>query len=141
MEILTVALYDNKGMLVPGKYSMSNCKLFAKEEGAVIVHDPRLIWKIQSTVKKFGGRAVQSKTGHIYFSMQCTETMQYMEVRHPLIIIFAIFTLRCGMMPWLLILEYISQRREHLSEFYQKFKQPSSGIELSSNESDAKLPM
>ena len=118
-------IFDNNGMLVPGENIV--CLLASiflqKEEGAVIVHDPRLIWKIQSTVKKFGGRAVQSKTGHIYFKHAMRKTNAIYGGETSSHHYFRDFS-HCdsGMIPWLLILEYISQRCEHLSELLSEIQ-------------------
>ena len=112
-------VFDNKGMLVPGENIV--CLLasifLTKEKGAKIVHDPRLIWRIQSTIKKFGGRAVQSKTGHIYFkhTMRRTNAIYGGEASsHHYFRDFSYCD--SGMVPWLMILEHISKSNKHLSE-------------------------
>ncbi len=112
-------VFDNKGMLVPGEniVCLLASILLKKEKGAKIVHDPRLIWTIQSTIKKFGGRAVQSKAGHIYFkhTMRRTNAIYGGEISsHHYFRDFSYCD--SGMVPWLMVLDHISKSNKHLSE-------------------------
>ena len=60
--------FDEFGEFVPGEYIVGLfSELFLdKENGAMIVHDPRTIWNTQDIVKEKGGVAVQSPTGHSF---------------------------------------------------------------------------
>ncbi len=112
--------FDENGMFIQGEYIVG---LFAnifleKEPGATIVHDPRVIWNTQNIVKKKGGVAVQSKTGHAFIK----ETMRMHDAiyggemsAHHYFRDFAYCD--SGMIPWLLIAELISKSGRSLADW------------------------
>jgi phosphomannomutase len=60
--------FDHTGAFVDGEYVVGLLAeaFLAKEPGATIIHDPRIIWNTQDIVAKAGGNAVQSRTGHAF---------------------------------------------------------------------------
>ena len=61
-------LFDEQGAFVPGEYviGLLAAAYLAKEPGAKIVHDPRVIWNTIATVEAAGGIPLVSKTGHAF---------------------------------------------------------------------------
>ena len=82
----------------------------AKDPGATIIHDPRIIWNTQDLVAKAGGRAVQTRTGHAFIKQAMRdENAVYggeMSAHH----YFRDFVYcDSGMIPWLLVAELVSR--------------------------------
>ena len=61
-------LFDHLGNFIPGEYVVGLLSevFLRKEQGATIVHDPRVVWNTIDIVNRCGGRAVLSKTGHAF---------------------------------------------------------------------------
>lgn len=61
-------LFDENGEFIEGYYIVGLlASVFLKrEQGARIVHDPRLTWATLDIVQSLGGVAVQSKSGHAF---------------------------------------------------------------------------
>jgi len=88
-----------------------------KHKGAAIVHDPRLTWNTIAVCDEFGGRAVQSKTGHAFIKERMRkEDAVYggeMSAHH----YFRDFAYcDSGMIPWLLVAELVSRSGKSLSQ-------------------------
>lgn len=60
--------FDHTGAFIDGEYVVGLLAeaFLAKDPGATIIHDPRIIWNTQDLVAKAGGRAVQTRTGHAF---------------------------------------------------------------------------
>lgn len=60
--------FDHTGAFFDGEYVVGLLAeaFLAKDPGATIIHDPRIIWNTQDLVAKAGGRAVQTRTGHAF---------------------------------------------------------------------------
>ena len=72
MEFDRCFFFDNEGRFVSGEYIIS---MFAKiylsaDKRQKIVHDPRVTWMIQHTIRAFEGLPVVSKTGHALIKEQ-----------------------------------------------------------------------
>jgi phosphomannomutase len=88
-----------------------------REPGARIVHDPRLTWNTQDLVRKHGGIPVLCKSGHAFIKQKMREVDGAyggeMSAHH----YFRQFSYcDSGMIPWLLVLQVISERGQSLSE-------------------------
>ena len=61
---------DHSGDFISGEYVVGLLAgvFLNKEKGAVIIHDPRVIWNTIDVVGKCVGKAVASKTGHAFQS-------------------------------------------------------------------------
>ena len=112
--------FDEAGQFVPGEYVVGLLAtiFLEKEQGAKIVHDPRVIWNTQDIVTQKGGIAVQSKTGHAFIkqTMRSHEAIYGGEMSaHHYFRAFA----HCdsGMIPWLLIAELVSCSRRSMGDW------------------------
>ena len=125
-------LFDETGAFIPGEYVVGLLAeaFLAKEPGAKIVHDPRVVWNTLDVVSRAGGEAVQSRTGHAFIKQMMRETQAVyggeMSAHH----YFRDFV-ACdsGMIPWLLVVELMGRRGVALSELVDARRRafPSSG--------------
>jgi len=125
-------LFDAEGGFVPGEYIVGLlAELFlAKEPGATIVHDPRIIWNTQDVLARAGGKAVVSRTGHALIKQVMRDSGAVyggeMSAHH----YFRDF-MCCdsGMIPWLLVVELMARRDVSLKDLIaaRKAAFPSSG--------------
>jgi phosphomannomutase len=112
-------LFDHRGRFIPGEYIVGLLAevFLAKEPGATIVHDPRVVWNTQDVVARAGGRAVVSRTGHAFLKAALRETGAVyggeMSAHH----YFRDF-MSCdsGMIPWLLVVELMGRRGMSLAD-------------------------
>ena len=117
---------------VPGEYIiglLANVFL-EKEQGAKIVHDPRVVWNTRETVLSKGGNPIVSKTGHAFIKATMRENDAIyggeMSAHH----YFRDFAYcDSGMIPWLLIWELISKTEKSLGALLTECREnfPSSG--------------
>ncbi|TXI05893.1 MAG: phosphomannomutase, partial [Pseudorhodobacter sp.] len=135
-------LFDETGAFVAGEYVVGLLAevFLAKEPGASIVHDPRVIWNTQDVVARAGGRAVMAPTGHAYLkaAMRAHGAVYggEMSAHH----YFRDF-MCCdsGMIPWLLVAELMGRSGQSLSALLaaRRAAFPSSG-EVNFRVADAK---
>lgn len=124
--------FDATGAFVPGEYLVGLLAeaFLAKEPGAKIVHDPRVVWNTLDVVGRAGGEAVQSRTGHAFIKQKMRETGAVyggeMSAHH----YFRDF-MACdsGMIPWLLVIELMGRRGVALADLVAERRAafPSSG--------------
>ena len=124
--------FDAEGRFVPSEYLVGLLAeaFLAKEPGAKIVHDPRLVWNTLDVVANAGGEAVQSRTGHAFIKQKMRDTGAIyggeMSAHH----YFRDFV-ACdsGMIPWLLVIELMGRRGASLAELIEarRVAFPSSG--------------
>ena len=123
--------FDHTGAFIDGEYVVGLLAeaFLAKDPGATIIHDPRIIWNTQDIVAKAGGRAVQTRTGHAFIKQAMRdENAVYggeMSAHH----YFQNFVYcDSGMIPWLLVAEIVS-RYGRLADLVSHRKEafPSSG--------------
>ncbi|MEO5619740.1 MAG: phosphomannomutase [Cypionkella sp.] len=124
--------FDATGAFVPGEYVVGLLAeaFLAKEPGAAIVHDPRVIWNTQDLVAQAGGRAIAARTGHAFLKQALRDTGAVyggeMSAHH----YFRDF-MCCdsGMIPWLLVAELIGRSGKSLAELLaaRRAAFPSSG--------------
>ena len=105
-------LFDENGRFIEGYYIVGLLAeaFLRKNPGSKIVHDPRLTWNTIDVAEKFGGIAVQSKTGHAFIKerMRKEDAIYGGEMSaHHYFRDFAYCD--SGMIPWLLVAELISQ--------------------------------
>ena len=110
--------FDESGQFIEGYYLVGLlAEVFLKREpGARIVHDPRLTWNTLDIVRHNGGTPVMCKSGHAFIKQKMREVdAAYggeMSAHH----YFRKFSYcDSGMIPWLLVLAAISERRTTLS--------------------------
>ena len=124
--------FDHTGGFVAGEYVVGLLAeaFLAREPGATIIHDPRVIWNTQDVVAQAGGRAVMARTGHAFLKARMRETGAVyggeMSAHH----YFRDF-MACdsGMIPWLLVAELLSRRGQGLAQMLAERRAafPSSG--------------
>ncbi|MEO5613941.1 MAG: phosphomannomutase [Cypionkella sp.] len=105
-------LFDASGTFVAGEYLVGLLAevFLAKEPGATIIHDPRVIWNTQDVVARAGGTTVAAQTGHAFLKQALRDTGAIyggeMSAHH----YFRDF-MSCdsGMIPWLLVAELMGR--------------------------------
>ncbi|MFC3180637.1 phosphomannomutase [Cypionkella sinensis] len=125
-------LFDASGGFVAGEYLVGLLAevFLAKEPGAVIIHDPRVVWNTQDVVTRAGGRTVAAKTGHAFLKQALRDTGAVyggeMSAHH----YFRDF-MACdsGMIPWLLVAELMGRTGLSLADLLaaRRAAFPSSG--------------
>ena len=124
--------FDHAGDFIPGEYIVGLlAKVFLnKEKGATIIHDPRVIWNTIDIVGKCGGDAVVSKTGHAFMKATMRKRNAIYGGEMSAHNYFRDFSYcDSGIIPWLLVWEYLSTSNILLSDLIseQKNRFPSSG--------------
>ncbi len=124
--------YDHRGNFVPGEYVVGLLAqaFLAKEPGARIIHDPRVIWNTVDIVEKSGGVVQASRTGHAFVKQAMRDSGAVyggeMSAHH----YFRDF-MACdsGMIPWLLVAELIGRTGTSLADLLAARRSafPSSG--------------
>ncbi|MEM1340671.1 MAG: phosphomannomutase [Pseudomonadota bacterium] len=137
--------FDETGAFIPGEYMVGVIAqaVLAREPGAKIVHDPRVIWNTLDVVARGGGAAVVSRTGHalVKAAMRSAGAAYggEMSAHH----YFRDF-MYCdsGMIPWLMILAALGQSGGSLGALVAGMRAafPSSG-EINFRVEDAKSTM
>jgi phosphomannomutase len=112
-------LFDEHGEFIEGYYIVGLLAeaFLIKNPGEKVIHDPRLTWNTIDMAEKAGGYAIQSKTGHAFIKERMRlENAIYggeMSAHH----YFRDFAYcDSGMIPWLLVIELLSQRNQSLSD-------------------------
>ncbi len=110
--------FDEQGAFIEGYYLVGFIAqaLLARQPGAAIIHDPRLIWNTIEMVEAAGGRPVMSKTGHAFIKerMRVENALYGGEMSgHHYFRDFAFCD--SGMIPWLLVLESMCRAGQPLS--------------------------
>jgi len=124
--------FDENGRFIEGYYIVGLLaeSVLATDPGAAIVYDPRLVWNTLDTVKQFGGRAVQSKSGHSFIKdVMRREDAIYggeMSAHH---YFRDFYYADSGMIPWLLVAAIVSKSGQSLSKLVDDCmtRYPSSG--------------
>jgi phosphomannomutase len=111
--------FDENGRFIEGYYIVG---LLAQTQlphdpGAAIVYDPRLTWSTIEIVEQFGGRPVQSKSGHSFMKeVMRRENALYggeMSAHH---YFRDFFYCDSGMIPWLLVAQLVATGGATLSQ-------------------------
>jgi phosphomannomutase len=110
--------FDESGQFIEGYYLVGLLaeSFLEQEPGARIVHDPRLTWNTLDIVRRAGGTPVLCKSGHAFIKQKMREADAIyggeMSAHH----YFRRFSYcDSGMIPWLLVLAVLSERRQPLS--------------------------
>lgn len=112
-------LFDEHGEFIEGYYIVGLLAeaFLLKYKGEKVIHDPRLTWNTIDMVKRSGGEAIQSKTGHAFIKERMRlENAVYggeMSAHH----YFRDFAYcDSGMIPWLLVAELLCVQGKRMSE-------------------------
>ncbi|MDG6894857.1 phosphomannomutase CpsG [Volucribacter amazonae] len=134
-------LFDENGEFIEGYYIVGLLAqaFLAKQPGAKIIYDPRLVWNTQELVEKNGGQAIMSKSGHSFIKEKMrAEDAIYggeMSAHH----YFRDFNYcDSGMIPWLLVMELLCKTGKSLGQLVNESvkRYPSPG-EINSKLTDA----
>lgn len=111
--------FDENGRFIEGYYlvGLLGEQLLKKSPGAAIIHDPRLEWNTIEKVQALGGRAEVCKCGHSFIKdkMRAEDAVYGGEMSaHHYFRDF--YYCDSGMIPWLLIIELLSQDGRSLSQ-------------------------
>lgn len=111
--------FDEHGNFIEGYYIVGLLakSILKNHPGEKIVHDPRLVWNTIEVVEKSGGKTVISKSGHAFIKQKMREVNSIyggeMSAHH-------YFRENAysdsGMIPFLLILQLMSEEKKKLSE-------------------------
>jgi phosphomannomutase len=111
--------FDENGRFIEGYYIvglLAQAQLEANP-GGTIVYDPRLTWNTIEITEQFGGRPIQSKSGHSFMKeVMRQEDALYggeMSAHH---YFRDFFYCDSGMIPWLLVAQLVSTRGKRLSQ-------------------------
>jgi len=124
--------FDETGRFIEGYYIVGLLakSILRNNPGGKIVHDPRLTWNTLEIVKKAGGIAVESKSGHAYIKEKMREVDSVyggeMSAHH----YFKENAVSdSGIIPFLLVLQLISEEGKSLSQLVEEMvkKYPCSG--------------
>ena len=135
-------LFDETGAFIEGYYIVGLLAdaFLKKQPGSKIIYDPRLTWNTQEIVKRAGGDAIMSKTGHAFIKERMRkEDAVYggeMSAHH---YFRDFFYCDSGMIPWLLVAELLCVQGKTLSSMVAEriAAFPSSG-EINSKLADPK---
>ncbi|RWX46252.1 phosphomannomutase [Candidatus Electrothrix aarhusensis] len=110
--------FDENGRFIEGYYivGLLAAAMLKRHPGATLLHDPRLTWNTQEIVQAAGGKAVMTKTGHAFIKEAMRQEQAVyggeMSAHH----YFQDFGYcDSGMLPWLLVVQLISQQKTTLS--------------------------
>ncbi|MGV1100549.1 phosphomannomutase [Thiovibrio sp. JS02] len=111
-------LFDEEGEFIEGYYMVGLLAqaILARNPGARIIHDPRLVWNTREMVAAAGGVPVMSKTGHAFIKerMRAEDAVYGGEMSaHHYFRDFAYCD--SGMIPWLLVAEILCLSGQPLS--------------------------
>lgn len=111
-------LFDETGEFIEGYYIVGLLAqaFLIKSPQEKIIHDPRLTWNTIDMVEQNNGQAIQSKCGHAFIKQQMRKDNAIyggeMSAHH----YFRDFAYcDSGMIPWLLVIELVSQAGKPLS--------------------------
>ncbi|MBC8207581.1 phosphomannomutase [Methanococcoides sp. SA1] len=110
--------WDEQGNFIEGYYivGLLATELLAREPGAKILHDPRLVWNTRELVEAAGGVPVMSQTGHAFIKerMRAEDALYGGEMSaHHYFRDFGYCD--TGMVPWLLVASLLCRRGVTLS--------------------------
>ena len=116
-------MFDEQGGFIEGYYMVGflGQAFLQKRPGSKIIYDPRLTWNTVELVQQAGGIPVMCKSGHAFIKDRMrSENAVYggeMSAHH----YFKDFSFcDSGMIPWLLVLELVSQAGKPLSSLMQE---------------------
>jgi phosphomannomutase len=117
---------DDSGEFVPGDFATA---LFAesvleKEPGAKIIYDVRASWAVPDTIERAGGVPLVNRVGHAFIKQRMREEDAAFAGEVSGHYYFRDFTQAdSGVVPFLLMLELVSQKGQKLSEALRPFRE------------------
>lgn len=124
--------FDERGHFIEGYYIVGMLAriLLARNRGARVLHDPRLMWNTVELVRAAGGRPIMSRTGHAFLKerMRAEDALYGGEMSgHHYFRDFGYCD--SGMIPWVLVAEHLVSLGKPFSELLEERMQafPCSG--------------
>ena len=139
--------FDENGEFVEGCYitALLAEKLLRQNEGGVVIFDPRAVWAVENAVTMANGTPLLNRCGHSFIKTRMRETNALFAGEASGHYYFRDnFYADNGMIPFLLVLEYLNTNRASLAESVDRLRSeyPVSGeinfsFETSENKQDA----
>jgi phosphomannomutase len=117
---------DETGEFVPGDFvtALFAETFLAKEPGAKIIYDVRASWAVPNTIEKAGGVAVINRVGHAFIKHRMREVGAVFAGEVSGHYYFRdFFKADSGIIPSLLMLEYVSRKGKPLSEILRPYRE------------------
>ena len=116
---------DDSGEFVPGDFATALFAelVLAKEPGAKIIYDVRASWAVPQTIERAGGVPLINRVGHAFIKQRMREDHAAFGGEVSGHYYFRDFSQAdSGVVPFLLMLELVSQRGQRLSEILRPFR-------------------
>jgi phosphomannomutase len=116
---------DDTGEFVPGDFTTALFaeSILAKEPGGKVIYDVRASWAVPETIERSGGVALVNRVGHSFIKARMREEDAVFGGEVSAHYYFRDFSQAdSGVVPFLLMLELVSQRGEPLSEILAPFR-------------------
>ncbi len=117
---------DETGEFVPGDFvtALFAETFLAKEPGAKIIYDVRASWAVAHTIEQAGGTALMNRVGHAFIKHRMRETGAVFGGEVSGHYYFRDFSRAdSGIIPALLMLEYVSKQSKPLSEILRPYRE------------------
>jgi len=117
---------DETGEFVPGDFitALFAETFLAKEPGAKIIYDVRASWAVPHTIEQAGGTALENRVGHAFIKHRMRETGAVFGGEVSGHYYFRDFSRAdSGIIPSLLMLEYLSKQGKPLSEILRPYRE------------------
>jgi phosphomannomutase len=115
--------FTGKGEFIEGYFITALlAKIFLeKQPGSVIIHDTRLTWAIEDIVKESGGTSIATKAGHAFIKERMRKEDAVFGGEMSAHYYFRdYFYCDNGMIPLVMMLEFLSGQEKYLSEIMQE---------------------
>ncbi len=117
---------DDTGEFVPGDFVTALLAelMLGKRPGGTVLYDLRASWAVPRAIEAAGGTAVMSRVGHAFIKLRMREEQAVFAGEVSAHYYFEDFTQAdTGVVPFLLMLELLSQRGESLSEILRPLRE------------------
>jgi phosphomannomutase len=117
---------DDEGDFVPGDFvtALFAESVLARNPGAKIIYDVRASWAVPETIERLGGVPIVNRVGHAYIKQRMREEGAVFGGEVSGHYYFRDFSQAdSGVIPFLLMLELVSQKGRKLSEILRPFRE------------------
>lgn len=124
--------FDENGRFLSGYITTAVlAEYFLKRYGpSTVLMDSKLNWAVADTVKEFGGKTITTKTGHSFYKQKMMEEDAVFGGEVSAHMYFKDFYyLDNGLIPFLIILEILSESGKKMSQLYEPYFQKYFAIE------------
>jgi phosphomannomutase len=116
--------FDEAGQFIEGSYITSALarRFLERFPEDKVIHDPRVVWVVEDTVRKYGGEPVMNKCGHTFFKERMRQEKALFAGESSAHYYFRDYWFADnGLIPMLLVLVLVSERNQPLSEILREF--------------------